>query len=162
MLSLLVQPRQVLEIGTFLGYSAICLAAGIQEGGYLHTIELREEEARAAEENFRRARALDKIILHRGKALDIIPTLDHVWDMVFIDADKTNYQAYYRTIIPRVRKGGLIIADNVLFHGEVLQKEIRGKNAQAIQDFNEYVRLDQSVESLLLPIRDGLMLIRKK
>ncbi|HTQ28646.1 MAG TPA: O-methyltransferase [Puia sp.] len=162
LISHLLQPQRILEIGTFLGYSAICLAKGLAPGGRLHSIELREEDARVAAANFNRANAADQIILHRGNALDIIPTLGETWDLVFIDADKTGYCDYYRLVMPHVRSGGLVIADNVLFHGDVLEKEIRGKNALAIQAFNDLVKKDKSADKVLLTVRDGLYLIRKK
>jgi predicted O-methyltransferase YrrM len=162
LVSMLLRPRRILEIGTFMGYSALCLAAGLAEGGKLHTIELRQEDADLAAENFRRANCQDRIILHRGNALAIIPTLDEVWDLVFIDADKVGYSDYYRLVLPRLRSGGLVIADNVLFHGQVLQKEVEGKSARAIQAFNELVAADETVEKVMLTIRDGLFFIRKK
>jgi caffeoyl-CoA O-methyltransferase len=161
-ISSLLKPMRILEIGTFVGYSALYLSQGLQKGGRLHTIELREEDAATATENFRRANALDKIILHTGNALDIIPALNETWDLVFIDADKTNYGNYYGLVLPHLRKDGLIIADNVLFHGEVLEEKIKGKNALAIHDFNELVRKDDSVEKIMVTMRDGLLLIRKK
>jgi caffeoyl-CoA O-methyltransferase len=162
LISCILQPARILEIGTFTGYSALCLAKGLTKDGLLHTIELREEDADTAQRNFNLSDAKDKIFLHRGNAVDIIPRLNEIWDMVFIDADKTNYIEYYKLVLPAVRKGGLILADNVLFHGEVLQEEIKGKNAKAIQAFNEYLNKDERVEKLLLTIRDGLMLIIKK
>ena len=155
----LLRPRRVLEIGTFMGYSALCLAEGLAEDGQLHTIELREEDADRAEGYFRRANR--RIILHRGNALAIIPALDEVWDLVFIDADKVGYSEYYKLVLPRVRPGGLIIADNVLFHGQVLEERIEGKNARAIQAFNDLVAADEGVERVMLTIRDGLFFIRK-
>jgi predicted O-methyltransferase YrrM len=100
--------------------------------------------------------------LHRGNALAIIPALDEVWDLVFIDADKTGYIDYYKLVMPRLRRGGLILADNVLFHGQVLQPEVEGKSAKAIQAFNEMVALDKSVEKVMLTVRDGLFVIQKK
>ena len=162
MMSVLLRPRRVLEIGTFMGYSALCLAAGLAEGGKLHTIELREEDADRAAESFRRANCQDRIILHRGNALEIIPALQEDWDLVFIDADKVNYGEYYKLVLPRVKRGGLIIADNVLFHGQVLEKEITGKNARAIQAFNDLIAADDRVEKVMLTVRDGLFFIRKK
>lgn len=162
MVSTLLQPRRILEIGTFMGYSALCLAAGLAPGGRLHTIELRGEDADVAEGFFRRAKREDRIILHRGNALGIIPTLDEVWDLVFIDADKAGYSEYYRLVLPRVRSGGLIIADNVLFHGQVLDSPIEGKSAKGIQAFNELVGADEGVEKVILTVRDGLFFIRKK
>jgi predicted O-methyltransferase YrrM len=161
-ISSLLKPVRILEIGTFVGYSALYLAQGLQKGGQLHTLELREEDAATARENFKRAKALDQIILHTGNALDIIPTLKETWDLVFIDADKTNYSNYYKLVLPQVRKDGLIVADNVFFHGEVLEEKIKGKNAMAIHAFNEMIRNDDSVEKIMLTIRDGLFLIRKK
>jgi len=162
MMSHLLRPRRVLEIGTFMGYSALCLAAGLAEGGRLHTIELREEDADLSAENFRRSNYPERIILHRGNALEIIPALREDWDLVFIDADKVNYGEYYKLVLPRVRPGGLIIADNVLFHGQVLSEEISGKNARAIQAFNEQIAADETVEKVMLTVRDGLFFIRKK
>jgi caffeoyl-CoA O-methyltransferase len=160
-LSRMIRPRRILEIGTFMGYSALCLAAGLAEDGRLHTIELREEDADLAEGNIRQANWQDRIILHRGNALAIIPTLDEVWDLVFIDADKTGYIDYYKLVMPRLRRGGLILADNVLFHGQVLRPEVEGKSAKAIQAFNEMVSLDRSVEKVMLTVRDGLFVIQK-
>ncbi len=160
--SILLKPQRILEVGTFTGYSALCMAKGLQNSGKLHTIELREEDAHTAKNYFSRSIHKDRIILHTGNALDIIPGLNETWDLVFIDADKTGYLKYYKLILPFVRSGGMILADNVLFHGQVLEETVTGKNAKAIQAFNEYVKNDESVEQLLLTIRDGLLLIRKK
>jgi caffeoyl-CoA O-methyltransferase len=162
MISHLIRPERVLEIGTFMGYSALCLAGGLAKGGKLHTIELREDDAALSAANFRRANWQDRIILHVGNALEIIPSLQEAWDIVFIDADKVNYSEYYKLVLPRLKSGGLIIADNVLFHGEVLEAEIQGKSAKAIQAFNEMIAKDDSVEKVMLTVRDGLFLIRKK
>jgi caffeoyl-CoA O-methyltransferase len=162
MVSTLLRPRRVLEIGTFMGYSALCLAEGLPEDGRLHTIELRPADADRAAGYFSRSNRADQIILHRGNALAILPTLDEHWDIVFIDADKPGYSDYYRLVLPRVRPGGLIIADNVLFHGQVLEEPITGKSAKAIQAFNDLVGADEAVEKVLLTIRDGLFFIRKK
>jgi caffeoyl-CoA O-methyltransferase len=161
-ISTLLQPENVLEIGTFVGYSAICLAKGLKKHGELHTIEVSRDIATIAKSNFSRTNEADKIILHVGNALQIIPTLDRSWDLVFIDADKPNYIEYYQLVLPRVRSGGIILADNVLFHGQVLEEPVKGKNAKAIQSFNEYVQQDESVDKVMLTIRDGLLLIRKK
>jgi predicted O-methyltransferase YrrM len=160
--SILHQPSRVLEIGTFTGFSALCLACGLKPGGKLHTIELREEDANVARQYFNRSNFGESIILHTGNALSVIPELHENWDLVFIDADKTAYLDYYKLILPTVRSGGVILADNVLFHGEVLSQPVKGKNAKAISEFNDYVRGDEKVENVLIPIRDGLMLIRKK
>ncbi|RXK82834.1 O-methyltransferase [Filimonas effusa] len=162
MLSKMLRPRQILEIGSFTGYSAVCLAKGLQEGGQLHTIELREADATTSRENFRLANMQNLITLHTGNALDIIPALPYTWDLVFIDADKVNYIAYYEMVLPRLEQGGIIIADNVLFHGQVLQEPLKGKNAKAIDAFNKHVREDIRTEQVFLTVRDGLMLVRKK
>ena len=160
--SILMQPENVLEIGTFVGFSAICLAKGLTEGGKVHTIDISEKEAATARANFSRSSEGDRIILHVGNALAIIPTLEKQWDLVFIDADKANYIEYYKLVLPRLKKGGVILADNVLFHGEVLETPVTGKSAKAIQSFNDYVGQDDSVDKVLLTIRDGLLLVRKK
>ena len=161
MISCLLQPERILEIGTFVGYSALYLSKGLTRNGRLHTIELRPEDAATAIQNFRLANAQDKIILHLGNARDILPDLDEVWDLVFMDADKVGYIDYYKLVLPKLKKGGLIIADNVLFHGEVLEDRIKGKNAIAINSFNEFVKNDTAVEKVILTVRDGLLLIRK-
>jgi caffeoyl-CoA O-methyltransferase len=160
--SILHSPSKVLEVGTFTGFSALCLVKGLRNNGKLHTIELREEDARTARGYFERSKFTENIILHTGNALKIIPQLNENWDLVFIDADKTGYLDYYKLILPHVRTGGVILADNVFFHGEVLEEPVKGKNAKAISEFNEFVKNDSRVEHVLIPIRDGLMLIRKK
>ncbi|MDB5249319.1 MAG: O-methyltransferase [Segetibacter sp.] len=162
-ISNIINPKYVLEIGTFTGYSAICLAEGLQKkGGELHTIELREEDAATALKNFKVAGKENLIILHVGNAKEIIPTLPYEWDLVFIDADKVGYVEYYELILPRLSEKGVIIADNVLFHGQVLDEPIKGKNAIAIDAFNKHVSNDSRVEQVMLTIRDGLLLIKKK
>jgi predicted O-methyltransferase YrrM len=161
-LSQLTKPKNILEIGTFTGFSALCLAKGLQADGELHTIELREEDANTALTNFSILGNKNQITLHLGNALEIIPTLNKQWDLVFIDADKTSYTQYYELVLPMLSDGGLIIADNVLFHGQVLDKEIKGKNAIAINDFNMHVAKDSRTEQIILSVRDGLMLIKKK
>ncbi len=162
LLSQLIQPKYILEIGTFTGYSALCLAEGLQPDGELHTIELRPQDAATSKVYFKLSEYADKIILHTGNAKEIIPTLPHLWDMVFIDADKNGYIDYYELIIPRLAKRGLIIADNVLFHGQVLTQPVSGKNAVAMDAFNNHVLNDSRVENILLTLRDGLLLIKKK
>ena len=161
MVSCMIQPQRILEIGTFTGYSALCLAKGLQENGQLHTIELRQEDASRAQFFFDRSIFSEKIILHIGDALDIVGELDISWDLIFIDADKENYINYFNLVFPKLRPNGFILADNVLFHGQVLEKEIKGKNAIAIQAFNDYLSSRNDVEKLILPLRDGLFLIRK-
>lgn len=163
LLSLSLQPENILEIGTFTGYSALCLAKGLKPGGTLHTIELRETDANTAQSFFSMSSQKDCILLHIGDAKEIIPSLNqaHLWDLVFIDADKTGYIDYYELILPSVKKNGIIIADNVLFHGQVLEEKISGKNAKAIHAFNEHVKADCRVQQVLLTVRDGLLIIRK-
>lgn len=161
-ISKLVQPKRILEIGTMVGYSTICLAKGLAADGLLHTIEMREADAAAAQLNFEQAGMQGCIQLHVGNALEIIPQLNETWDLVFIDADKTSYAIYYELVKPRLRSGGLILADNVLFHGDVLEEEIKGKNGKAVHAFNEMVAADDEVEKIMLTLRDGLFLIRKK
>ena len=158
----MVQPHYILEIGSFTGYSALCLANGLTDSGELHTIELREADAETAALNFSKSTRNKQIHLHIGNAIDIIPSLNFEWDLVFIDADKTAYIEYYELIVPRLSKKGMIIADNVLFHGQVLENHVTGKNAKAIQAFNEHIQADERTEQVLLTIRDGLVLIKKK
>ena len=162
MISRILNPMYILEIGTFLGYSALCLEKGLKPGGELHTLELDEETAATARENFKKSKTTNKIILHVGNALELVNTLDKPWDLVFIDADKTGYADYYQAIVPRLKPGSLILADNVLFHGQVLEEEVKGKSALAIQAFNDMVEADARVEKMMLTIRDGVYLIRKK
>jgi caffeoyl-CoA O-methyltransferase len=162
MLSRLMAPQWILEIGSFTGYSALCLAEGLSANGQLHTIEIRPAEAAEAKANFQLSPWASQIFLHEGEAKDIIPSLPYTWDLVFIDADKTGYLQYYEMILPNLKKGGLIIADNVLFHNEVLKPVVSGKNAKAIQAFNDFVCADDRVNKLLLTLRDGLLLLQKK
>ena len=161
LLSCMIRPRRILEIGTFTGYSALCLAKGLTEDGQLHTIEVKEEEAIKAKEFFSRSAWPSKIILHLGSALDIIPALNETWDLVFIDADKPAYIEYFNLVLPKLRKNGFIFADNIFFHGQVLEREVNGKNAIAIKEFNEYVHKRDDIEKVILTLRDGLFLIRK-
>jgi predicted O-methyltransferase YrrM len=160
-ISTILQPTYVLEIGTFTGYSGLCLAQGLTNGE-LHTIELREEDVNTARKNFSKSKHDKHIFLHAGNAKEIIPTLPFKWDLVFIDADKVSYIDYYELVLPRLSEKGIILADNVLFHGEVLEEEIKGKNAKAIHAFNEHVKNDTRTEQVLLTVRDGLLLIKKK
>ena len=162
MISCMIRPERILEIGTFTGFSALCLAKGLQPGGKLHTIELRADDAETAQHYFKKAGVENKIELHVGDALEIIPAINETWDLVFIDADKVNYVPYYELTLPQIKKGGWILADNVLFHGEVLEDSVKGKNAKAIQSFNEHIKNDNRVQQVMLTIRDGLLLIQKK
>lgn len=162
MISRLLNPRKILEIGTFTGFSALCLAKGLRPGGWVDTIEIREEDAAIALRYFNRSEQKAMINLHVGDAKEIIPTLEPGWDLVFIDADKVSYIDYYELTLQKLNSGGWILADNVLFHGQVLDNPPKGKNPVAIQAFNDYVAADQRVEQVIITLRDGLMLIRKK
>lgn len=161
MLSCIKKPMHILEIGTFTGYSALCLAKGLEPNGKLYTIENRKEDAEKAAHFFAQSHDANKIELHVGDAKEIIPTLHFAWDIVFIDANKTGYIEYYEMVVPLLATGGIIIADNVLFHGEVLEDTISGKNAIAIHAFNEHVKNDPRTNQVLLTIRDGMLLIQK-
>lgn len=161
MLSCMIRPRRILEIGTFTGYSALCLAKGLTEDGQLHTIEINEKEAVKARGFFAESPYHSKIILHLGSALDIIPNLEETWDLVFIDADKPAYIQYFNLVLPKVRKNGFIFADNIFFHGQVLEEEVKGKNPRAIKAFNEHIKQRTDIEKVILTLRDGLFLIRK-
>jgi predicted O-methyltransferase YrrM len=162
LVSRMIKPRRILEVGTFLGYSALCLAAGLTADGMLHTLDINEADASRAKAYFTKSSLNDKILLHLGSALEIIGDLDEEWDLAFIDADKVNYINYYELILPRLKKGGFILADNVLFHGEVLEEKITGKNAKAIDAFNKHVAADERVQQVMVTMRDGLMVICKK
>lgn len=161
MVSYMIRPRRILEIGTFTGYSALCLVKGLTADGQLHTIEAVEKVAKKTREFFNQSIYSNKIILHTGNALTIIPTLDEMWDLVFIDAHKPEYIDYFNLVFPRLRKNGFILADNIFFHGEALDKQATGKNATGIRAFNEFIKQRKDIEKVILTIRDGLYLIRK-
>ncbi len=163
MLSRIQQPRLVLEIGTFTGYAAICLAQGLKKGGTVHTIEANPELEYLIRKYIGRAGLDDSIRLHIGDALEVIPGLDGPFDMVFIDANKQEYARYYDLVIDKVAPGGLILADNVLWSGKVLTSAEREKDQDAalIHRFNEKVLRDERVENAMLPLRDGLLIVRK-
>ena len=161
MISRMIKPQRVLEIGTFSGYSALCLAKGLTADGQLHTIELRENDAATAKGFFNRSSYAGQIILHTGNALTIIPALTENWDLVFIDADKVSYIDYFKFVLPQVKTNGFILADNIFFHGEVLEEKITGRNAKAMQAFNELIRERKDIDKMIITLRDGLYLIRK-
>lgn len=163
MVSHMVRPERILELGTFTGYSAICLAAGLPENGILHTVDINEELEAFCRQYFAASGYGDKIKMHIGKAAGIIEQLDEVFDLVFIDADKTGYEAYYDLVWNKLRPGGFILADNVLYHGEVLAPESeQGRQAKAMTGFCEKILADDRAEQVLLTMRDGVLLIRKK
>ena len=159
-LSKMKQPKTILEIGTFTGYSAICLASGLKENGVLHTIEVNEELESIIMKYVEKAQLQDKIKLHIGDAKTIIPKLKLTYDIVFIDAGKNDYASYYDLVFDMVNPGGLILADNVLWSGKVMEKKQR-KDAALLDAFNKKIQSDPRVENILLPIRDGLIIAQK-
>ncbi|KUG06670.1 O-methyltransferase [Solirubrum puertoriconensis] len=165
MLSYMVQPRRVLELGTFTGYSALCLAEGLAPDGELHTVEQNLELRSRVERYVEQAGLGGRVHLYIGDAEQVIPTLAETWDMVFIDADKIRNRVYYELVLPQVRAGGFILIDNVLWSGKALpsyQLKAADKDAHAVRDFNDFVQQDERVENVFLPIRDGLFLVRKR
>ena len=163
MISQMIQPKRILEVGTFTGYSAICLAAGLQKEGELHTIDNDEELFDIAARYINEAGLHSCIKQHIGDAVEIIPKIPGHFDLVLLDADKPNYITYFDLLFDRVPTGGFILADNVLYEGDVLlPEEKQSRNARAICSFNTRIKTDERLEHVLLPIRDGLMLIRKK
>jgi len=160
MFSKMIRPRVVLEIGTYLGYSALCFAEGLADGGKVITLDVNEETNKVARSFVEKSEYADRIDFRLGPATEIIPTLDETFDLVFIDADKPNYSNYYNLIFDKARPGGFIIADNVLWSGKVLDAE-KDENTQALHDFNQMVQADDRVSNVLLPIRDGLMVVCK-
>lgn len=162
MLSHMIQPENILEIGTYTGYSALCLAEGLQKGGSIHTIDINEELTSLVKKYIAKTNLSEVIHYYTGNALDIIPTLNQKFDIVFIDADKTNYSNYYNLVFDKVNQGGYIIADNVLWSGKVIEpEENRDDDTKALVEYSKMVMKDKRVQPLLLPIRDGLMIARK-
>jgi predicted O-methyltransferase YrrM len=161
MFSHMIRPKVVLEIGTYLGYSALCFAEGLAEDGKVITLDVQPETNAVAKSFVERTEYSGRIEFHLGDDVDIIPTLTETIDLVFIDADKPNYSNYYNLVFDRVRSGGFIIADNVLWSGKVLEDE-KDESAQALHDFNQLVLADDRVTNILLPIRDGLMIVGKR
>jgi predicted O-methyltransferase YrrM len=159
MISRMIQPKSILEIGTFTGFSAICLAKGLQEDGRLLTIESRASEASVAKRFFDRSDFKEQILLQVGDAKEILMDLNESWDLVFVDADKTGYINYFEMLMKHAKSGSWMLFDNVFFHGEVLKEKLTGKNAKAIDAFNEHVSKDPRVEKLVMTIRDGLTLL---
>ena len=164
MLVRMIRPRRLLELGTFSGYSALSMAEGLEDGAELHTVEVFDELEDFLRQWIGGSPWADRIHLHIGDALDIVPRMDMVWDMVFVDVDKRHYADYYRMLMPRIRPGGYLIADNTLWYGHVLEQHPRESDLQTrgIQAFNDMVAADPHVEKVILPLRDGLTVIRKK
>ncbi|WP_025763802.1 O-methyltransferase [Dyadobacter tibetensis] len=162
LISRMIRPDNILEIGTYTGYSALCMAEGLSPDGKLITIDINEELESRTRRFVEMSAYASQIDYRIANALEILPTLKNTFDLVFIDADKINYQSYYDLCLPMVRKGGYIIADNVLWSGKVIEKKDKiDKDTQALLDFNQFVTQDKRVSNLLLPVRDGLMMIQK-
>jgi predicted O-methyltransferase YrrM len=161
MLAKLVRPLNILEIGTFTGYSALCLCEGIQENGILHTIDIKEELVDFQRKHFDKSPWGTQIIQHLGAAVDIIPTLEMKFDLVFIDADKENYINYFNIILPKMNRGGIILSDNVLWSGKVLEPlHPKDVSTKILLEYNALLKNDPRIETVLLPIRDGLTVSR--
>ncbi len=163
MLSHMINPKNVLEIGTYTGYSALCFAEGLQKGGKIHTIDINEELETMVNRYIEKSNLRNTITNYIGNAIEIIPTLKEEFDLVFIDADKTNYSNYYDLIFDKVKPGGYIIADNVLWSGKVIEnKENLDPDTLALIKYSEKIQADNRVQNVLFPVRDGLMIARKK
>ena len=161
MLSKLIRPLNILEIGTYTGYSALCLCEGMQENGQLHTIDIKEELVDFQRKHFDKSPWGNQIIQHLGEAITIIPTLDVKFDLVFIDADKENYLNYFELILPKMKKGGIILSDNVLWSGKVLEPlHPNDESTKVLMEYNQVLATDSRIETVLLPIRDGLTVSR--
>ena len=161
MLSKLIHPTNILEIGTFTGYAALCLCEGMQENGQLHTIDIKEELVDFQRKYFDKSPWGNQIVQHLGEAISILPTLDLKFDLVFIDADKENYINYFELILPKMNKGGIILSDNVLWSGKVLEPlQKNDLSTKILLEYNELLKNDARVETVLLPIRDGLTVSR--
>ena len=161
MISHMICPDRILEIGTYTGYSALCLAEGLSSNGLLYTIEYNEELIPRIHKYFEESPFAANLKAIHGKALEIIPTLNETWDLIFIDADKDNYTEYYNLVIPCLRKGGVILIDNVLWSGKVADTSHSDKKTEMMRSFNRMIQEDVRVENLLLPFRDGLTILRK-
>lgn len=162
MLSKMISPYRILEIGTYTGYSAICLAEGLTEDGKLYTIDINEELEDRVRQYFLESKYNQQIDLIIGDALNLIPRLNESWDIVFIDADKKNYTKYFNMVVASVKSGGYIIADNVLWSGKVVEKDHLDEDTLALRVFNDTLSKDPRFEVVLLPVRDGLLIARKK
>ncbi|MFI1771676.1 O-methyltransferase [Thalassobellus citreus] len=162
MISKLKTPKTILELGTFTGYATLCLAEGLQNDGEIHTIDVNEELVDFQRKYFDKSEYGHQIHQHLGSALDVIPKLDKTFDLVFIDADKPNYVNYFHAIIDKLNTGGIIISDNVLWHGKVIEAlDPKDKSTKAVLDYNTLLKEDSRIETVLLPIRDGLTISRK-
>jgi caffeoyl-CoA O-methyltransferase len=161
LISKLINPKKVLEIGTYTGYSALCIYEGLDEKGVIHTIDKNEELVDIQKKYFTKTGDIEKFIQHTGTALDIIPKINETFDFIFLDADKENYINYFNCIIDKLNKNGVILADNVLWSGKVIDKNQQDETTKILRKFNDIVNNDCRVETILLPIRDGISIIRK-
>lgn len=162
MLSHMIKPKNILEIGTYTGYSALCFAEGLQNDGKIHTIDINEELETMVNAYIEKSNLKDTIINHIGNAIEIIPTLSEEFDIVFIDADKTNYSNYYDLVFDKVKSGGYIIADNVLWSGKIIEQEDKmDDDTKALVEYSKKIHADNRVQNVLFPVRDGLMIARK-
>ena len=161
MISKMINPEYILEIGTFTGYSAICLAKGLKPGGKLITIEVNDELYGFSRSYFEKTSLTDNIIQRTGKAQDIVPDLNYKFDLVFIDGDKREYCDYFNLVFNKVKKGGYILADNILWGGKAVDNDTRDPQTRGVIEFNEMLKKDTRTEKVILPLRDGLMIIRK-
>ncbi len=162
MISTMLQPNRILEVGTYTGYATICLAQGLNKGGLLYSIDINEEIKETAETFFEKAGLENSVKLLIGNALELISDIEETFDLVFIDADKKNYCAYYDLIFDKVRPGGIILADNVLWSGKVIDMDKKDRNTKAIRAYNKKIQEDNRVENVIVSIRDGIMMAIKK
>lgn len=162
MISYMIRPKSILELGTFTGYSALCMAKGLAEGGRLHTIEIDDELESVARKYFEKSGMGDRIVQHIGDAREIIPTIEGTFDLVFVDADKREYPDYYRLVFDRIPVGGFLLADNILWNGKVVEPEAADEEqTSGILEFNDMVQNDPRVRNVILPVRDGIMILQK-
>ena len=162
MLVTMIRPKMVLELGTYSGYSGLCIAEGLEEGAHLHTVEINDEQEDFTLPWFQRSPYADKITMHIGDAMDIVPRLGLTFDMAFIDADKRRYVEYYEMVLHHLAPGGYVLADNTLWDGHVVEENVHDAQTLGIMAFNDLVAADERVEKVILPLRDGLTIIRKK
>ncbi|MEM7381083.1 MAG: class I SAM-dependent methyltransferase [Bacteroidota bacterium] len=161
MFSKIIQPNCILEIGTYTGYSALCMAEGLKQGGKLHTIDINEELESIQRKYIDKSKYAEQIVLHTGDALQIIPEMEENFDLVFIDAEKTSYPDYFEAVLPKTRPGGIILSDNVLWSGKVIEPlEEKDAATRILLDYNKKLKEDPRVETVILPIRDGITMCR--
>ena len=163
MLSKLISPKSILELGTFTGYSTLCLAEGLDKNGIIHTIDINEELEDFQRKYFNKSGFGDQIVQHIGNAIDIIPNIKEEFDLIFIDADKPNYSNYFHLVIDKLKSGGILLSDNVLWHGKVVEKlNPKDISTKSVLEYNNLLKNDNRIETIVLPIRDGLTISRKK